>query len=83
MVENSLIMGLVNNSASLLAALAVIPTVFALLPPAEAVEIATTPGENSTGLTFIWIPRLLGQGPGGQLMLVVFFLALIGYSNHT
>ena len=76
-VENSLVMGLSNNTASLLAALAVIPTVFALLPAAEALEVVKTPGENSTGLTFIWIPRLLGQGPGGQLMLTLFFLALV------
>ena len=76
-VENSLVMGLGNNTASLLAALAVIPTVFALLPAAEALEVVKTPGENSTGLTFIWIPRLLGQGPGGQVMLTLFFLALV------
>ncbi|MEA2064132.1 MAG: sodium-dependent transporter, partial [Gemmatimonadota bacterium] len=48
-------------------------------PAAEAVQVAQSSGENSTGLTFIWIPRLLG-GPagtgGGQSMLVLFFLAL-------
>lgn len=76
-VENSFIMGLANNTASLLAALAVIPTVFALLPPETALEVATTPGENSTGLTFIWIPRLLGAGAGGRAMLALFFLALV------
>ncbi len=75
-VGNSLLMGLSDNTASLLAGLAVIPTVFALLPLEEAMRVATTPGENSTGLTFIWIPRLLGGGPGGRLMLVLFFLAL-------
>jgi len=77
MVKNSIIMGLADNTASILAALAVIPTVFALLPAAEAVAVASTPGENSTGLTFIWIPRLLGTGAGGQFMLVLFFLALL------
>jgi neurotransmitter:Na+ symporter, NSS family len=75
-VGNSLIMGLGNNTASLLAALAVIPTVFALLPAAEAVQVAQSTGENSTGLTFIWIPRLLGGTGDGQYMLVLFFLAL-------
>ena len=75
-VGNSLIMGLGNNTASLLAALAVIPTVFALLPAGEAVQVAQSTGENSTGLTFIWIPRLLGGTGGGQYMLVLFFLAL-------
>jgi len=76
LVKNSLIMGLGNNTASLLAALAVIPTVFAVLPAAEAVQVARSTGENSTGLTFIWIPRLLGGSGGGQYMLVLFFLAL-------
>jgi neurotransmitter:Na+ symporter, NSS family len=76
-VENSFIMGMANNAASLLAALAVIPTVFALLPAETAIEVATTPGENSTGMTFIWIPRLLGDGPGGRMMLTLFFLALV------
>ena len=76
-VENAFIMGLANNTASILAALAVIPTVFALLPAETALEVATTPGENSTGMTFIWIPRLLGGGAGGQAMLFLFFLALV------
>ncbi len=76
-VENAFIMGLANNTASLLAALAVIPTVFALLPAETAVEVATTAGENSTGMTFIWIPRLLGEGEGGRVMLTLFFLALV------
>jgi len=75
-VGNSLIMGLGNNTASLLAALAVIPTIFAVLPAGEAVQVAQLTGENSTGLTFIWIPRLLGGTGGGQYMLVLFFLAL-------
>jgi len=75
-VQNSLIMGLGDNTASLLAALAVIPTVFALLPAEQAAAVVKLPGENSTGLTFIWIPRLLGAGPGGRVMLPLFFLAL-------
>ena len=76
-VGNSVIMGLADNTASIIAALAVIPTVFALLPFEQAVQVASTPGENSTGLTFIWIPRLLGGGAGGRTMLVLFFLALV------
>ena len=77
LVENSLFMGIGDNTASLLAGLAVIPTVFAMLPAGEAVQVATTPGQNSTGLTFIWIPRLLGGSAEGQCMLVLFFLALV------
>ena len=76
-VKTSLYMGLIDNTASLLAALAVIPTVFSMLPPDQAVEVIKTPGENSTGLTFIWIPRLLGSGESGQAMLMLFFLALL------
>ena len=76
-VKNSLLMGLIDNTASLLAALAVIPTVFSMLPPDQAVEVVKTPGENSTGLTFIWIPRLLGGCDSGQAMLILFFLALL------
>ena len=75
-VGNSLIMGLGNNTASILAAVAVIPTVFAVLPYAQAIEVATSSGENSTGLTFIWIPRLLGGSGGGWFLLTIFFLAL-------
>lgn len=75
-VSNSLIMGLSDNVAALLAALAVIPTVFAMFPAAEAAELSRSAGVNSTGLTFIWIPRLLGAGPGGWLLLSLFFLAL-------
>lgn len=76
-VENSIIMGLADNTASIIAALAVIPTVFALLPFDQAMAVARTPGENSTGLTFIWIPRLLGGSAGGRFTLALFFLALV------
>ncbi len=75
-VANSLIMALSNNTASILAALAIIPTVFAVFPPGEAVKVIQTTGESNTGFTFIWIPKLLGGNSGGQYMLVLFFLAL-------
>ena len=76
-VENSAVIGISDSAASILAALAIIPTVFALLPEAEALQLVGTTGETNTGLTFIWMPRLLGSGGGGQLMLVLFFLALL------
>ncbi len=75
-VANSVLAGLGNNSASLLAALAVIPTVFAILPAAQAVEVAQDTGPLSTGMTFIWIPKLFEAIPGGRLFLFIFFLAL-------
>ncbi len=76
-VENSMVVGVVDSAASILAALAIIPTVFALLPEAEALALVGKTGETSTGLTFIWMPKLLGKGGGGQLMLVLFFFALL------
>lgn len=76
-VMNSLTIGLGNNSASLLAGIAVIPTVFALMPVAEATELVQRAGPASTGLTFIWIPELFARVPGGEYFVVLFFLALV------
>jgi len=70
---NSIIAGLGNNSASLLAAIAIVPTVFAFLPGEEAMEVMNA-GNN--GLAFIWIPRLFADMPGGRVFAPVFFLAL-------
>jgi len=75
-VTNSFLVGLGNNSASLLAALAIIPTVFAILPTEEAISTITETGPVSTGLTFIWIPRLFEKIAGGEFFLFIFFLAL-------
>jgi NSS family neurotransmitter:Na+ symporter len=76
-VSNCLVVGLGNNSMSLLAALAVLPTVFASFPTfQEAFEVATFSGPASTGLTFVWIPILFGKLPAGQFFSAVFFLAL-------
>jgi len=76
-VRNCLIVGLGNNSMSLLAALAVLPTVFASFPTfQEAFEVATFSGPAATGLTFVWIPILFGKLPFGQFFSAVFFLAL-------
>jgi NSS family neurotransmitter:Na+ symporter len=75
-VANSFLAGLGNNSASLLAAMAIIPTVFAVLPLETARTVVTDTGPVSTGLTFIWIPRLFEQIAGGRIFLCIFFLAL-------
>lgn len=75
-VANSFLAGLGNNSASLLAALAIIPTVFAVLPAGQAMTVVTDTGPVSTGLTFIWIPKLFEQIAGGRIFLFIFFLAL-------
>jgi len=73
------ITGVGNNLASLLAALAIIPAVFALAPLAGQVpeELVRQSGPASTGITFVWIPVLFRQMPaGGQALSVLFFLGL-------
>ena len=76
-VNNSVYTGLGNNAASLLAALALIPTVFAVLPHDEALATLQTPGPHSTGMTFIYFPQVLTQIAGGAtVFLPLFFLAI-------
>ena len=72
---NALLIGLGNNSVSLLAAITIFSTVFALIPE-QAAEVIRTPGPANTGLTFIWIPQLFAQMPGGTMFSAFFFLAL-------
>jgi NSS family neurotransmitter:Na+ symporter len=48
-------------------------TVFAVLPEVDA-RMAL--GAGNEGLTFIWLPRLFEQIPGGRFSLSLFFLAL-------
>ncbi len=72
---NAALIGLGNNSVSLLAGITVFCTVFALIPQ-QAAEVLQTPGPANTGLTFIWIPQLFAQMTGGYFFAVVFFLAL-------
>ena len=75
---NSFIAGLGNNSASLLAAMAIFPAVFALAPTLGQVpaEVLQESGPASTGLTFIWIPELFRELPASTIFLFIFFLAL-------
>jgi NSS family neurotransmitter:Na+ symporter len=72
---NAAMIGLGNNSVSLLAGIIVFCTVFALIPE-RAEEVIRTAGPANTGLTFIWIPQLFGQMPGGAWFAAFFFLAL-------
>ncbi|NKB87965.1 MAG: sodium-dependent transporter [Acidobacteria bacterium] len=80
-VMNSLTIGFGNNSASLLAGIMVICSVFALAPadpgapPAE--ELLQLGGPGNTALSFLWIPALFQQMPFGQLSLILFFMALV------
>jgi len=77
-VFTSTTLGFGNNLASLLAAVAVIPTVFSFfavqnLPQQKALEVMKS---DNQGLTFIWIPKLFADIPGGSFFLALFFLAL-------
>lgn len=70
--------GFGNNLASLLAAVAVIPTVFSYFSTQnfshqKVLEVMKT---DNQGLTFIWIPNLFSEVPGGAFFLSLFFLAL-------
>ena len=72
---NSLITVLGNNSASLLAAMAVLPAVFALAGSGQEAAMAT--GAGNTGLAFVWMPRLFGRmSAAGPLFAFIFFAAL-------
>lgn len=79
-VKNAFITGLGNNTVSLLAALMVFGTVFAVLGAemqrGEILEVMKTSGPASTGLTFIWMPVLFAKMPLGKLLAVLFFLGL-------
>jgi NSS family neurotransmitter:Na+ symporter len=71
---NAFITGFGNNTASLLAGLAIIPTIFSLSATVQEAEKALEAGNQ--GLTFIVIPQLFGQIPGGQIFASLFFLGL-------
>ncbi|MFW6159694.1 MAG: sodium-dependent transporter [Acidobacteriota bacterium] len=71
-------LGFGDYVASLLAAVAVIPTVFSYFASQEmshtrALEVMQT---DNQGLTFIWIPNLFSNIPAGSFFLALFFLAL-------
>jgi NSS family neurotransmitter:Na+ symporter len=70
---NAFVIGFGNNSMSLLAGIMVLCTVFATMPDAAS-EIV---GAGNEGLTFIWVPQLFQQMPGGRLFQALFFLALV------
>ncbi|HGY55564.1 MAG TPA: sodium-dependent transporter [Caldithrix abyssi] len=73
-VGNSFLAGLGNNLASIIAGLAIIPTVFALSASTEAAMEGLASGNQ--GLAFIVIPQLFNHMPAGALFASVFFLAL-------
>ena len=70
---NAFVIGFGNNSMSLLAGIMVLCTIFSVMPEAAG-EIT---GAGNEGLTFIWVPQLFAQMPGGQFFMGLFFLALV------
>lgn len=73
-VLNSFITGFGNNSASILAGLAIIPAIFSLAPSIQEAEAALKIGND--GLAFIVIPQLFNKLPGAIFFTAIFFLAL-------
>lgn len=72
--------GIGNNIVSLLAAITIFSTVFGTLggsmTNAEILEIMKDSGPAGTGLTFMWMPQLFFEMPGGRFFAIIFFLGL-------
>lgn len=79
-VKNAFITGIGNNTVSILAAVMVFGTVFAILgqemTQPEVLAVMKDSGPASTGLTFIWMPQLFARMPLGSVLAVLFFLGL-------
>lgn len=79
-VQNAFITGISNNIVSLVAAITIFATVFAVLGAemsrGEVLEIMQTSGPAGTGLTFIWMPQLFATIPFGSTLATLFFLGL-------
>ncbi len=79
-VKNAVITGVGNNTVSLLAAVVMFGTVFAILGAemsrAEVLDVMKTSGPAATGLTFIWMPQLFAKMPAGNAFAILFFLGL-------
>jgi len=73
--QNCLIVGFGDQTAALLAGMAVIPTLFALSPDLQTAQAAVTGG--NTGLTFISLARLFPEMAGGVIIAPIFFLAMV------
>ena len=71
-------LGFGNNFASLLAAVTVIPTVFAFFAGQNLAQekVLDIMAQGNEGLTFKWIPILFSKIPSGTFFLALFFLAL-------
>lgn len=72
--------GIGNNIVSLLAAITIFSTVFGTLGSSmgngDILNIMQESGPAGTGLTFMWMPQLFNEMPGGQIFAILFFLGL-------
>lgn len=79
-VKNALITGFGNNLVSILAAITIFGTVFAVLGSElsrpEVLEVMQSSGPAATGLTFIWMPQLFARMAFGNPLAMLFFLGL-------
>ncbi len=72
-VSTSVIVGLGNNLASILAGIAVICTLFAFLPKQEALKVAEA---GNVGLTFLCLPTIFKKIIHAHTFIFIFFLCL-------
>ncbi len=79
-VKNAFMTGIGNNTVSILAAVILFGTVFAVLgaemPKEDVLGVMRDSGPASTGLTFIWMPLLFARMPFGAFLAALFFLGL-------
>ena len=72
--NNCMIMGIGDNLGALVAALAVLPAIFALSPSLESAQAAV--GAGNYGMTFIYLFQLFSTMPAGQAISAVFFFCM-------
>jgi NSS family neurotransmitter:Na+ symporter len=88
-VGNAFLTGIGNNTISMLSAIMIFGTVFAILKyemgmtDIQVLDVMKSSGPASTGLTFIWMPLLFQKMFGGGVLAVLFFLGLTfaGFSS--
>ena len=88
-VKNAFATGIGNNLVSLMAAVMIFGTAFAvmqsemLMSREEILAIMKNSGPASTGLTFIWMPQLFARMFLGNPLSILFFLGLTfaGFSS--
>jgi len=79
-VVSSTVIAFGNNSASLLAAVIIVPVIFSFNSTAQSMEIMS---KGNEGIAFIQLPLLFLKMPAGRFLIVIFFLALFfaGFSS--